>query len=126
MITCRSRFRKPVVSTDPLDGAQSGLARKPTDPVAGSPPIVRNRNHLHSIGEFYVDQVVREAPNPYPPDARISNSGRWRSDLRVLLDPAYRSIDRREKLLAQATPMQFVPASGVGHLGLRVLTDPKR
>lgn len=87
---------------------------------------MRNRNHLHSIGELYADQVVREAPNPYPPDARISNSGRWRSDLRVLLDPAYRRIDRREKLLAQATPMPFVPASGVGHLGLRVLTDPKR
>lgn len=70
--------------------------------------------------------VVGEAANEDSTDSFVGNSGRSRSDPRAFFDPSDRTINRVGKLDAEPEPMALVPASGFCHLGIRLLTDPKR
>ncbi len=102
------------------------LTRKSTQPIGGPSPIMRNREDLQPVRQFDVDDVVREPANENPTDILVRNSGRSRSDARVLFDPGYRCINSREKLSAEFEPMPLIPTRGFRRLGVCLLADPKR
>jgi hypothetical protein len=107
-----------------LDGLERSPA-SPSDPVTWSTPLVRDGQHLNSIRQLDVDDIVGEALHDHAADILARKARRSRTETGIRLDPFEGLVECGQKFVSESRAPRVVPVGSFGRFDLSFFADAK-